>query len=224
MKNKQIIVVAAIFITILVIFSIKKFDPNIKLPINTGKADLMSRSWDVFDQYMTYAKENNIEGVASLSHKLGPICSDPLKKEECNNLLNGVYQLGQDIKREKITEIISDRKQIILYSEYERYEDEDIIGHIRNIVYFTRDESGNPKLLSFNPADGAFFLKKNIKQDTNVDDELREMLKDSDSDTIPDQTESCSDENKLNSCTNTDPNKNDTDKDGWWDSIEVHFR
>jgi hypothetical protein len=229
MKNKEIILAGAILLLVLAIFGIKKFGIDINMPFNIGKfaskeEGLTEKAWNTFDQYMNFAKENDIEGVRSLSYQLGPVCSDPARVEECKGLLNGVYELGQEIKKEKFTNIISDKKQVILYGEYERYEDADIIGHLRSIIYFTRDENGDLKLLSFNPTDGAFFLKKNITDDINVDDELRKMLKDRDTDTLPDQAESCIDENKLNACTNTDPKKRDTDGNEWWDSIEMHFK
>jgi hypothetical protein len=228
MKNKQLILTILVALVVVVVMLYQQFGINFNLPIpyfnNSDKPELlMEESLKTFDSYLSYAKDHNIEGLATLSHKLGPVCSDPEKLEECNALMDTVYQLGSEIEKEKLTITLSDKRQIILLSEYERVEDEFMTGYKRTIIYFTRDEKGNPKLLSFNNSDGAFVLKTGLSSEI-TEDRLQKMIVDTDQDSLPDEAEVCTSPGQPAGCSDTDPNNKDSNGNGWWDSIERFFR
>lgn len=138
--------------------------------------------------------------------------------------MDSAYDFGSNLTRENLTITYSDKNQIILVSEYERMEDDTLIGYMREIIYFTRDKKGQPKLLSFNHLDGSLVYKSKGVTTEEIEERLKVMLTDSDQDTLPDEVEACTDPNKYNACTNTDPNKKDSNGNGWWDSIERFFR
>lgn len=185
--------------------------------------EAINKGWSVFESYLNYAGERNLEGVASLSHELGPVCKDPEKKEECNALLDTVAFLGTWLKKEEFTTAWYDKKQLIILTEYQRREDDDGVIYVRGAIYFTKNDSGELKLLSFNPSDGIVILKKEGVV-LPTEEEFQKMVLDSDYDSIPDETETCSDKNETKACLETNPNKRDSDGDGWWDSIERLFR
>jgi len=192
-----------------VVSTINLPEPKLALPsINNNTAD---RAWAVFENYLESAKNHDLTSLRMLSHQISDVCSNPEQEEACFSRMDYVYSLGIQFKREEFKNIWSDDKQIIMASDYTTIDDETFgsRGMARMIIYFTRDGAGNPKILSFNGLDGNFVLKKDLSEE-ELDKHLLESIRDNDEDGLPNEID-------------PDPNKRDTNGNGWWDSIETFF-
>lgn len=190
------------------------------------KTTLSHTTWTVFQNYLTFAKAHNLDGIKSLSHQLSPTCADATKTKDCNTLMDSAYSFGKDMKEKDFVVIWSDSKQIILSTDFKRQE----IGtttatYTRGVIYFTRDSKDNIKVLTFNPEDGIAINRDKIAPD-QLEARLINMTIDSDQDGLPDTVETCAGFAVEANCPNkiTNPNKRDTNGDGWWDGVEIFFR
>lgn len=189
--------------------------------LNLGqKASTPEEAWIVFQKYLTFAKNHDLEGLKSVSYQLSPTCTDPLKQKECYQLMDSAYSFGIELKKADFINIWQDSKQIILFTNVIKQEVEVSRGYTKGVIYFTKDSAGNLKVLSFNPVYGAF-TKIAGKTDVEIEATLTEMLKDTDQDGLDDQVEICKDQGPA--CVKTDPTKRDTNGNGWWDGIEALF-
>ncbi len=245
MKNKILIAVGAIFIISALIFGLKV--NKAKAPLETEavsmatttiatttatstkpeiKNFLSHMAWTVFENYLNFAKDKNLAGVKSLSHQLSPTCADATKTEDCNTLMDSAYSFGKDMKEKDFVVIWSDSKQIILSTNFKRQEiGTTTVAYTRGIIYFTKDLKNNIKLLTFNPEDGVAISRDKIVPD-QLEARLIHMTIDSDRDGLPDTVETCAGFAVEANCPNeiTNPEKRDTNGDGWWDGVEIFFR
>ena len=186
---------------------------------------LAERAWGVFESYMKSANEHDLPTLRTLSHQISDTCNNPEMETDCFLLMDSVYVFGSNFKKEDFTNVWFDDNQIILASDYKQVDDEqaNVRGLTRSVLYFTRNGSGEPKLLKFNDVDGVFIQKMELDEDT-INSRLAEMVKDSDEDGLPDEMEECLETSFFASgCKATNPNVRDTDGDGWWDGIEIFF-
>jgi hypothetical protein len=151
-----------------------------KLP-NLTDSFTTTSAWATFQDYLKYAKTNDLEGVESLSYQVSETCQNPETREECNSLMNGVYLIAKDFKLENFTSTSYDDKQIIMSTDYMVIEEG--IDPVKVALYFIKNEKGSPQIL------GIRFCYGNESEDKR--------------------------------CVNTNPESRDSDKDGWWDDIEV---
>lgn len=245
MKNKILIGVGAILIISALLFGLRV--NKAKAPVGTEevsvattttatttgettkpeiKNSLSHTAWTVFENYLNFAKNQDIAGIKSLSHQLSLACSDATAIDDCSILVENAYFFGKDMKEKDFVNIWSDSKQIILSTNFKRQE----IGtttatYTRGIIYFTKDLKNNIKLLTFNPEDGIAINRSKIAPD-QLESRLINMTIDSDQDGLPDTVETCAGFAVEANCPNkiTNPNKRDTNGDGWWDGIEIFFR
>jgi hypothetical protein len=135
--------------------------------------------------------------------------------------MDNVYAIGSLFKKEDFKNVWSDAKNLIISTDYSRVDDSSgiFVGYTRAIMYFVV-ENNNPKLLSLNNFDGVMVVKNNFTEE-EITNKLNELVLDSDLDGIPDVVENCTNPGMTNSCRPTDPNKRDTNGDGWWDSIDA---
>jgi len=197
--------------------------PRLALPsLDNNVAD---SAWNVFENYLKSAQNHDLASLRKYSHQISDTCNNPELEEQCFALMDNVHALGIQFKREEFKNIWFDDKQIIMASDYVTIDDETFgsRGMARMIIYFTRDELGNPKIISFNGLDGNFVLKNDLTNE-ELDKHLLESIQDDDEDGLPNKVEVCDDESpSVSICTDTDPKRRDTDGDGWWDSTETFF-
>jgi hypothetical protein len=177
-------------------------------------------AWSVLEQYLNFAKDKNIEGVKSLSYQISDDCKDIAKKARCEEKITSVYLIGTALHKDDFKNIWSDKKQIILTTDFFRADDEDYAGLARSAVFFVKD-GGKIKVLSFTPGRGAFTPKASSTE-AEIITILNAKSKDEDQDGLQDAAETCTDLESSN-CVKTDPTKRDTDGDGYWDGIEALF-
>ena len=183
--------------------------PKLALPFFNN--NVANNAWNVFENYLESVKNHDLESLRKYSHQISDTCNNPDLEEQCFVLMDNVYALGIQFKREEFKNIWFDEKQIIIASDYTTIDDDTFgsRGMARMIIYFTRDELGTPRVLSFNDLDGNFVLKKDLSNE-ELDKHLLESIQDDDEDGLP---------NKID----PDPNKRDANGDGWWDSTETFF-
>lgn len=195
-------------------------------PPQGGFVALRDQAWIVLNQYLAYAKAKNIEGLKTVSYQLSDSCKNYTVSEEnkkdCDAKMETVAFLGQELKKERFIYTWSDKKQIILATDFRNEENDVRISKSRGIVYFVIDSNGSIKLLSFNHAKGAFIDKANFPKE-QWEERLTTFTADKDEDGKEDYLETCSSATQIKGCVKTDPTKKDTNGNGWWDGIEVLF-
>lgn len=108
------------------------------LKISWGAEDAVAReAWSTFENYLAYAKNHDLTGIKSLSHQISPACADPSRQSECFALMDSVYAFTYTFEENMFSHSESDEWQIILYTD----------GPARSFLYFTRTETGEPKVL-----------------------------------------------------------------------------
>jgi hypothetical protein len=209
--KRPLLILGVVAAAVLIAFAVKSL-PN-------RSESIKNQAWAVLEEYLTAAQAHDLEALRVLSYQLSDTCLDPERREACNALMDNVYNLGQLFVKEDFMNILFDDKQVILYGEYNMNLAGDVPGITRPIIYFVR-EGDQVKLLSFHPFKGTLVFRGENSTSTIVT-RLEDSVKDSDGDTMPDQVEECVKADEE--CIKTDPNKKDTDGDGFWDSIEALF-
>ncbi len=180
-------------------------------------------AWATFDKYISYAQKHDIEGVKSLIYKFNGTCSKASESEEtkkkCFEILDSVYKMGVSTNKASYSNTLSDEKQIILSSVTKETDVGDKIELSKNLIYFTVGNDGTVKILGIENNRTISINKYGLSQD-EVNKSLEDDKLDSDSDGLEDKMETCSLNSTNQNCIKTDPNRKDTDGDGFWDSIE----
>lgn len=184
--------------------------------------DEKSEAWTVFQKYVNAAKAHDLAALSQAAYQISATCKDPAKRTDCNGLMDNAYNFGSGFREEDLTHLTSDKKQLILASDYVKNLDGDAPSLTRGVIYFVRQD-GALKFLSFKPFDGSFIVRTPGAATSTIEARLEALTKDTDGDTLPDEVELCKGDNVDPSCSKTDPKRKDTDGDGWWDSIEALF-
>lgn len=179
--------------------------------------------WVVFQTYLNYAKAHDENGMNSVSHNQSPKCAQTT--EQCNAQLDYIYNTLSKINKNEYVNKNEDSKQIIITTNAKKNDTADSKGYVKGIIYFTKDSKGNLKFLSVSPSGGWSHSTVNTNlTEAQIEAELQAMMLDTDKDGLTDQQERCEGASQFLNCNNTDPAKNDTDMDGWWDGIEARFK
>jgi len=183
------------------------------------------QAWAVLQKYLSFAKANDVKGLAGVSYQLSDSCKNYDKsadnKKDCDAKMQSVYSMGSQLKKSDFTEVWYDSKQTILSTKFSRADaGTDIAGYLHSVIFFVK-EGGNTKLLSFNPARGIFLPKTATTTPTEIQTKLNASVLDNDKDGMEDQVENCV--RVDTACTKTDPTKRDSDGDGFWDGVEALF-
>lgn len=193
--------------------------PGITLPLSNDPEDV---AWAVFQKYLGYNKDQNLEGVRSMVYKVASVCNDPKTTIDCKARMGLAYQYGSVLKKEDFVNIWSDEKQIILSTDFwlESSKDLDQYGRFRSIIFFVKGADNNWKLLSFSPTKGGATNKGAASQE-EVDARVIRYTEDNDKDGIADYEEECLNKPDDLNCVKTNTKIRDTNGDGWWDGVEA---
>ncbi len=127
----------------------RQFAPNLPgqilalVEMKQGVSDTPAvQAWQIFTQYRQYAKDHNLAGLKSLTHKLSPICQaaldgDTTKVKECEGLMDSVYFFTQDFEFHDFSQASYDDKQLILATDYRKLTDD--TDPIKVVIYFVRN-------------------------------------------------------------------------------------
>jgi len=178
--------------------------------------------WDLFQKYLAYNKELDLDGVKSVVHKVSDICNTEKPTEECKSRMSSAYSYGNVLEKEEFVNVWQDEKQLILSTDFwtEESKDLDQYGRFRAIIFFIKDEDNNWKLLSFSPFKGKIFLMGSASREEFTERAVI-YTEDNDKDGKEDYLEECLSTPEDSACLKTDPKQRDTDGDGWWDGIEI---
>jgi len=173
-------------------------DTSVKQP------SLLSESWNTFESYMTAAKNHDLQTVTKLSYKLSAACKDPAQLTACYQKMDTAYTAGKDFTKKDFTQIVSNNKQIIIYTDWNTVYDTNVTIAARSLIYFVRSSSGAPLILSFNPSQAEFISHTNTAgkpiSQAQIDGAVASTTK--------------ADDIALTK---------DNDGNGWWDSIQQYF-
>ena len=117
-------------------FVAKEFK-SISNPSPTAPLPVTLEAWQVFENYLEFARTHNLVGVRSLSHQVSDTCNDPLKEQECFVLMDTVYTIGDYFKQEDFKHVLADERQIVMFT------DPPAVA----ILYFTRENPPEIKVL-----------------------------------------------------------------------------
>lgn len=251
MKNKLVYILALVLaiVGVFIFATIRSSSPS--LPINTATSteettnnfgevspelpdinlndlgtslsnDPKDRAWSLFQKYLNFNKNNDLEGVKSVIYRISPICEDTKTKTDCEARMQSAYSYGKVLLKSEFKNIWEDDKQLVLSTDFWTQEDEKVVGRFRGSILFIKNADGTLKLLSFNPRKGAL-----VNAESAPLEELRARVKiytdDNDLDGISDYDEECLSKIGDDECSKTNPKVRDTDGDGWWDGIEILF-
>lgn len=183
--------------------------------------DIPQNVWTVFQEFIEYAKEHDIDNLNKISYK-------PLTNSDDETLmliLDLAYTQFSQLDEIDFVNKWADNKQVILSTNPEPEDDQKSKGYIKNYIYFARNRLGEFKVLSVNIDRGWYHTTLNTSlNETQIEQELQAMMLDTDQDGSTDREEACMGADQYNpDCVKTDPNKRDTDGDGWWDGIEKEY-
>jgi hypothetical protein len=198
-----------------------KIDPNISeqtLPFSNNPKDV---AWALFQKYLAYNKDQNIEGVRSTVYKVAAVCNDPKTLIDCKARMGAAYSYGSALKKEDFTNIWDDEKQMILSTDFKVSEDDVSISRTRSIIFFVKDGAGGLRMLSFSPSKGAIVDKDTTAPRQELNDRLIIYTEDQDQDGIADYQEQCIGAAPGEVCVKTDPKLRDTNGNGLWDGVEA---
>jgi uncharacterized protein YxeA len=244
-KNKKIILICGVLVIILGSFliiknvsfapvaEIQKTDqannlvasttsPKPETNVEKVKVSTFDVAWAVFQKYLGYNKDHNLDAVKSIVYKVNSICADKIASTECKSRMDSAYSYGSVLKKEDFVNVWSDEKQIILSTNFwtESVKDLDQYGRFRSIIFFIKGADDEWKLLSFSPTQGGATSKGSASQ-KEVDDRLVIYTEDKDQDGIADYTEQCLGIKEGQTCIKTDPKLRDTNGNGLWDGVEA---
>jgi hypothetical protein len=191
--------------------------PNQNLPLSSSIKDV---AWAVFQKYLGYNKDQNLEGVKSVVYKVASVCNDPKTITDCKSRMSMAYQYGSALKKEDFINVWNDKKQTILSTDFWFEESTTTMGRFRAIIFFVKDDAGNLKLLSYSPFKGAT-TDKSVASTRELTDRLITWTEDKDQDGIADYIEQCIGATPGQTCVKTDPKLRDTNGNGWWDGVEA---
>lgn len=239
--KRNIIIFIVLALALLTIFALRQMKAPVKDPglddsslevsvststqssSGTGNATVSVKesAWKVLEQYLAYAKDQNVNGIKSLSYQISPECNTDPKGKACLDKISTVYFFGQELKKADFKYVWSDSKQIILTTDFKFEENDQMISKTRGMIYFVI-QNDKIKLLSFNPSKGAVIVKGEAgKQE--LEDRLTRYTEDKDEDGKEDYLEECLSTSQEEGCKKTDPKIRDTNVNGFWDGIEALF-
>lgn len=109
------------------------------LPIPMAeKPEVIKEAWQVFQNYMSAARDHDLPTMRTLSHQTGATCNDRAKEAECFELMDSVYHFGQNMTLDQFNEYFYDEKQIVMITDSEP---------LKVLLTFTRTPEGTPKVL-----------------------------------------------------------------------------
>lgn len=199
------------------VFSFSQISQN--LPLSNNPKDI---AWTLFQKYLEYNKNRNLEGLGSTVYKLAPVCEDPKQRIDCEARMGSAYAYGKEMKKENFTNVWSDEKQIILSTDFwiENSDDMNIIGRFRSIIFLVKNDAGDWKILSWSPTKGGA-TSKGAASEEELQNRILTWTEDRDEDGIADYSEECLDKPGDTTCTKTNPKLRDSNSNGWWDGVEA---
>ncbi len=191
--------------------------PKQNLPLSDDSKEM---AWAIFQKYLGYNKDKNLDAVKSIVYKVNVVCESAVATDECKNRMDMAYAYGSALKKADFTNVWSDSKQTILSTDFKIDENDMAIGRNRAIMFFVKNNTSNLVLLSFSPFKG-YVLEKASTTREELLSKLTDTTKDTDKDGIADYEEQCIFPYDVSTCIKTNPDLRDTDANGYWDGVQA---
>ena len=176
--------------------------------------------WSIFDKNTLALKNKDVSAFNTTSYKQ----VTPTEESQFTQFAPFLYDESIKINKSSYTNKWQDDKQTIYSTNPIKTDDSTAYGYKQGIIMFIKKD-GSWKILLSSPEKNWSVSKAGTNQTpAQVEKLLQDMILDSDKDGITNMYELCEGSQMGNSkCAKTDPNKRDTDGDGWWDGIEAEF-
>lgn len=179
----------------------------------TPEPELRTQAWRIFQAYLEFLNQHDIENANTLLWPSARMdmedCIAKASEKTCWGLVDTLYGSASALKEADFVNVWADDKQIILSSDPVITPKAGGFASSRSYLYFVFDPQGQ-----------LLFLQLAIKGwNGTTEDDVRQMMLDSDQDGLTDNDETCLHQPK-DMCTKTNPMNLDTDGDGYWDSVE----
>lgn len=190
-----------------------------------GSGSTPKSLWSFFQEYLTYAKNHDKAGLASLSYAVSDTCADPKQEKECFLKMDAVYVVGSKLKQNDFVNVMEDGKQAILSTNFVRIDSETELVATKAVIMFIKDEKGSPRLAALKPNEMWTVKRTSTSTVSLLEAKLQAMLLDTDKDGLTDEIEECvfPDNYIVFACEKTDPTKKDSNGNGYWDSFELYL-
>ncbi|HEY4528548.1 MAG TPA: hypothetical protein VJJ48_01840 [Candidatus Paceibacterota bacterium] len=97
-----------------------------------------NEAWASFQGYLGAARDHDLEALSKFSYRLSPACQDQSRRQECEGLMSGIYDVAKDFKREDFKYVETNERGVILYTDYMGEEE----NALRVILSFGKKEGG----------------------------------------------------------------------------------
>ncbi|MEI6553043.1 MAG: hypothetical protein WCO09_00575 [bacterium] len=180
----------------------------------TEKVDL----WGIFDKSVLAVKNKDIKSYNKYSYTQ----VTPDQESQFLQYASFLLDITKKINKSDYVNKWQDGKQAIFTTLPQKTDDDSQYGYKQGMIMFI-NKDGLWKILSISP-DRAWAISKSGTNHTatQIEQELQAMMLDSDKDGLTNEEELCLGAKKGDpTCVKTNPNKRDTNGDGWWDGIRV---
>lgn len=191
--------------------------------VATGNFDHKSvrDMWATWTGYLEAVKNHDIGALKEYAYALSDTCKDPKQEKACFDKMDAVYKIGASFTKNDFSTALEDGKQGILETKLAPINSEKDFGYRKSSIIFVKDNTGNPRLLSLKPNEEWKVKRNSASTTAELNKSLEDMVKDTDQDGLTDQIEKCifPDNYAVISCVESNPNKRDSDGDGYWDGV-----
>lgn len=189
---------------------------------NSSNSSLVSSDlWTIYDKMTLALKNKDIKSFNTVSYTQVA----PDEASQFNQIAPFLHDQNLKTVKSNYINKWQDEKQAIYSTNPQKDDNTEAYRYKQGIVMFI-NKDGSWKVLSSSSEIGWNVLKKGTNNTAaQIEKELQAMLLDSDKDGLTDQDEICGGAKQYDTkCIKTDPNKRDTDGNGWWDGIEEALR
>jgi len=186
-------------------------------PTTTTNDDL----WSVFDKVKEALKNKDATAYNVVSYTQ----VTPAQIAQFAQMATFLYDETVKINKADFVNKWQDDKQAIYSTNPVKIDDATSYGYNQKQITFVKI-SGSWKVLMISPEKNWGVSKSGTnKTASQVEVDLQAMMIDSDKDGLTNEEEICAGADQYNSqCVKTDPNKRDTNGNGWWDEIEKDMK
>jgi hypothetical protein len=207
-------------------------------PIEMGQSvDNKKVAWEIFQKYLSYMRDNNIEGLRSIMYLGGGKSINDFEniteqekedyfnsygknlEEELKKLMTWSADQSSYLKETDFVNLVEDEKQLIMSTNLINDSHDDVFSYKKEKIFFVKGSSGDLKILTVRTST---YGDATDKTETEKWSSLQEKVKDSDGDGLTDTEETCEEffSSFDDDCVKTDSYKRDTNGNGWWDSVD----
>lgn len=187
----------------------------------TNSSTTSNDLWTIYDKINLALKNKDSVLFNTYSYKQ----VTPDQKSQFDSIAPYLYTQSLSLDKNNYVNKWQDDKQAIYSTNPQKNDDAEVYGYKQGIIMFI-NENGSWKVLLDSPERGWNVVKKGTNETaTQIEKELQAMMLDSDKDGLTDREETCTGAQQYDpKCIKTDPNKRDTNGNGWWDGIEANMK